>query len=66
MINSRNVEDLRPDVRVLATKFVEEATKQGIDVLIYSTLRDNESQAELFAQGRTKPGKKVTKTYKTK
>ena len=60
MINSRKIEDLRPDVRVLATKFIEEAAKQGIDVLIYSTLRDNESQAELYAQGRTKPGKVVT------
>lgn len=60
MINSRKIEDLRPDVRVLATKFIEEAAKQGIDVLIYSTLRDNESQAELYAKGRTTAGPIVT------
>jgi peptidoglycan L-alanyl-D-glutamate endopeptidase CwlK len=32
----------------------------GIDVIITSTYRDFASQDALFAQGRTKPGKKVT------
>ena len=60
MIASRRIEDLRPDVAKLAIQFKAEAAKQGIDVLIYCTLRDDEAQAELYAQGRTKPGKIVT------
>jgi peptidoglycan L-alanyl-D-glutamate endopeptidase CwlK len=32
----------------------------GIDLLITSTYRDHEAQNELYAQGRTKPGKIVT------
>ncbi|MDD2989798.1 MAG: M15 family metallopeptidase [Zoogloea sp.] len=60
MISSRRIEDLRPDVQVLARAFVKKAAEAGIDVLIYCTLRDNESQAALYAQGRTKPGRIVT------
>ena len=32
----------------------------GIELIITSTLRDNEAQNELFAQGRTKAGRVVT------
>ena len=60
MINSRNLNDLHPKVAVIARMFVDRCRAKGIDVLIYSTYRDNESQAELYAQGRTKPGRKVT------
>lgn len=60
MINSRKIEDLHPKVQVLAKRFIEECDKAGIDVLIYSTYRDAESQNALYAQGRTKPGKVVT------
>lgn len=60
MISSRRIEDLRPDVQVLARAFVKKAAEANIDVLIYCTLRDNESQAALYAQGRTKPGRIVT------
>lgn len=57
---SRNLGDLHPFVHVLADKFLKECKKQGIDVLIYCTLRDNTEQDSLYAQGRTKKGRIVT------
>lgn len=60
MINSRNISDLLPQVQPLANAFIEKCKAAGIDVLITSTYRDKESQAALFAQGRTTPGKIVT------
>lgn len=60
MINSRNILDLEPEVQELCYKFIAECAKNGIDVIITSTYRDNESQAALYAQGRTTPGRKVT------
>jgi len=60
MINSRKLEDLLPKVKAMAESFIEECDKQGIDVLITSTYRDNESQNALYNQGRTTPGKIVT------
>lgn len=60
MINSRKVEDLHPRVAVLCREFLKRCEQAGIDILITSTFRDHESQAELYAQGRTKPGAKVT------
>jgi peptidoglycan L-alanyl-D-glutamate endopeptidase CwlK len=60
MINSRNLDDLRPEAKALAEKFIRQCAAVGIDVLITSTLRDNECQAELYAQGRSKPGNRVT------
>lgn len=61
MINSRKIEDLHPHVANLCHAFVVACAQQGIDVIITSTYRDNDSQAALYAQGRTKPGKIVTK-----
>jgi peptidoglycan L-alanyl-D-glutamate endopeptidase CwlK len=60
MINSRNLSDLLPVCKEKAEKFLELAKQNGIDLLVTSTYRDNESQAALFAQGRTKPGVVVT------
>ena len=60
MINSRNIDDLHPNVSALCRRFVEECDKAGIDVIITSTYRDHESQQALYNQGRTTPGKKVT------
>lgn len=62
MINSRDLNDLVPRVRDKAKLFISRCKLlHGIDVLITNTLRDNEYQASLYAQGRTKPGKIVTK-----
>lgn len=60
MINSRKIEDLHPRVAALCEAFVANCAAQGIDVLITSTYRDMESQAALYAQGRSKPGARVT------
>ena len=60
MINSRSLDDLHPTVRELCVRFIAECMVDGIDVIITSTYRDNESQAALYAQGRTTPGNKVT------
>jgi peptidoglycan L-alanyl-D-glutamate endopeptidase CwlK len=60
MINSRNLDDLHPIVRDKAKAFLAKSKDCGIDLLVTSTYRDNESQAALYAQGRTKPGNIVT------
>lgn len=60
MINSRNLADLLPRTAAKASSFINACKDAGIDVLITSTYRDNESQAALFAQGRTKSGPRVT------
>lgn len=60
MICSRKLEDLRPEVAALAKKFVAEAKKEGIDLLVTCTYRDAEAQDALYAQGRSTKGKIVT------
>ncbi len=60
MINSRSLSDLHPIVAAKAANFISACRANGIEVLITSTYRDAESQNELYAQGRTKPGKIVT------
>jgi len=61
MINSRSLDDLIPQARVRVDKLIEVCKSARIDLLVTSTYRDNESQDALYAQGRTKPGKIVTK-----
>jgi peptidoglycan LD-endopeptidase CwlK len=60
MINSRNIDDLNPIVRDKCKAFIAACLLEGIEVIITSTYRDNESQNALYAQGRTKPGAIVT------
>ena len=60
MINSRKLEDLNPVVEEKARDFLALCKAEGIEVIVTSTYRDAESQNELYAQGRTKPGRKVT------
>ena len=60
MINSRDLKDLVEPAQTRARAFIAACKKQGIDVLITSTYRDYESQNALYAQGRTKAGKRVT------
>lgn len=60
MINSRKIEDLLPVVAEKVRAFIDACDAEGIDLLVTSTYRDHESQNELYAQGRTKPGKIVT------
>lgn len=60
MINSRELGKLRPRTQAKAAAFQNGCAAIGIPVLIYSTLRDAESQNALYAQGRSLPGKIVT------
>lgn len=60
MRNSRNIDDLHPVVAEKCRDFLARCEAAGIEIIITSTYRDNEAQAELYAQGRTKPGRKVT------
>jgi len=57
---SRKIEDLHPKVMEKAKDFLAKCAEQGIDVLIYCTYRSQAEQAELYAIGRTTPGKIVT------
>ena len=60
MINSRSLTDLLPAARIRAVRFINLCASEGIDILITSTYRDAESQAALYAQGRSMPGRIVT------
>jgi len=60
MINSRDINLLKPYVKYLAEQFIIKCKESGLNVLITSTVRDDEYQSTLYAQGRTKPGSIVT------
>lgn len=57
---SRRIEDLDPRVIDRARAIVRAWQEAGLDILITCTFRSNEEQDALYAQGRTKPGLKVT------
>lgn len=61
MINSRDISELHPLVQEKAHAFLAMCKERGINVTVTSTYRDHESQNALYAQGRTKPGRIVTK-----
>ena len=58
---SRSLDDLRPEIRPKVDAWLAACTAAGIDVLVTCTLRSNEDQAVLYAQGRTTAGHIVTK-----
>ena len=60
MISSRNLNELRPEVKNAALNFIAQCSVAGIELLVTSTFRDVESQNRLYAVGRTLPGKIVT------
>lgn len=60
MLNSRDIHRLRPDVAANCRKWLERCGAAGLNVLITNTVRDQEYQEALYAQGRTKPGSIVT------
>jgi peptidoglycan L-alanyl-D-glutamate endopeptidase CwlK len=61
VINYRDIKDLHPKLQQLCHAFIAECEKVGIKVVITSTYRDFAAQNALYAQGRTTPGKMVTK-----
>ena len=60
MLNSRDIDRLRPDVAANCRKWIERCKAAGLNVLVTQTVRDKEYQESLYAQGRTKPGNIVT------
>lgn len=51
---------LKPKVKKFAEKLCDECKKVGYNIIFTHTLRTIEEQDELYAQGRTKPGKIIT------
>lgn len=69
--SSRNPLDLHPQTRDKLLSLLAAIAPLGFAVKLLDTARSPESQAALYAQGRSKPGNKVTwataeKTYHTK
>jgi peptidoglycan L-alanyl-D-glutamate endopeptidase CwlK len=60
MPDSRKLEDLHPRVAAMARAHIAACAAEGIRIIVTFTFRSNETQAALYAQGRTKPGKVVT------
>lgn len=56
----RNINRLHPKIRANAFRFVADARRQGINLIVTSSLRTIEEQNELYKQGRSKPGGIVT------
>lgn len=59
-MSSRSLDSLHPAFRTKAEEFLTAAHAAGLDVLVYCTLRTSLEQAELYEEGRTRPGKIVT------
>lgn len=52
-MSSRELDDLRPEIRQRADRFLALCAGADLDVLIYCTFRSHEEQARLFRKGRT-------------
>jgi len=58
---SRSLNDLAPVFRPYADTFLDALAAAGIEYVVSSTLRPLAEQERLYAQGRTTPGKIVTR-----
>lgn len=65
MVNSRDLSLLRDDVEANLRILLRLCEAEGLPVLITQTVRDDEYQAYLYAQGRTRPGQIVTNSKRT-
>ena len=63
---SRRIEDLVPEMQEKAREFSWRMSEAGVPFIFTCTRRTLAEQQELYARGRTKPGKKVTWTLKSK
>lgn len=59
-VEMRGIDKLHPDMQKACNMFLDECRRQGLPVLITETLRTQEEQERLYAQGRTTSGKIVT------
>jgi hypothetical protein len=60
-LNSQRLARVHPKVAQLALRMVDACAQAGVAILVTQGLRTWEEQDALFAQGRTTPGKIVTK-----
>ncbi len=60
MIASRDILELDGSIKKKCLDFVIECKKQGIEILITCTYRDDEMQNYLYASGRTRKGAILT------
>ncbi len=58
--SEKNIQTLLVEVQPMARALVQKAAFSGIQIKVISGLRTYEEQDELYAQGRTKPGPKIT------
>lgn len=58
----RDISELTPKAQKACRMFLNKCKEKGLPVYITETYRPQERQNELYAQGRTKPGKIVTWT----
>ena len=65
MLNSRDLSLLREDVRANVDAWLRLCEMEGLPVLITQTVRDDEYQSHLYAQGRTRAGRIVTNSKRT-
>lgn len=63
---SRDPNSLIPDMQVKYKQFAELMKKNGFNFILTCAKRTPEEQAELYAQGRTKPGHIVTWTLNSR
>lgn len=56
----RDLNKLTPNAKKAAEYLLEAGEAEGLLILVTETLRTTERQQELYAQGRTKPGRIVT------
>lgn len=59
-MSSRNLDDLRPEVRPMVDLWLADMLAAGVDHIITCTVRSPAEQDALYAQGRTTPGRIVT------
>lgn len=62
----RDLGELDPKFREILEAALTEATEAGLAPLVTETYRPQSRQDELYAQGRTKPGRIVTWTRRSK
>lgn len=60
LISLQRVDQLHPSIREDVKRFLEIAKQGGINLRVTSAYRNFNEQNELYAKGRTKPGKIVT------
>ena len=61
----RSTSELKAGARQACEYHIAECKRQGLDIFITETYRSQARQDELYAQGRTKPGKIVTNAKKS-